>query len=146
MAMTATASKELRKKATDVICLDNPSIIAVSPCKKNIFYSVSKFTTISESFGPVLDELKEKLTSMGRIIIYCRRLNDCSSLYQFFKVGLSDQFTHPADAPSELSKYRLVEMFTSSTDAEVKAQIIQSFGCTSSPLSCVCYYSFWYGC
>ena len=138
MAMTATASKELRKKATDVICLDNPSIIAVSQCKKNIFYTVSKFTTINKSFGPVLDELKAKLTSMGRIIIYCRRIKDCSSLYEFFKVGLGDQFTHPVHTPSELSKYRLVEMFTSSTDAEVKAQIIQSFSCKSSPLRIVC--------
>ena len=109
MALTATASKELRKKATDVICLDNPSIIAGSPYKKNIFYTVSTCVSISESFGPVLDELKAKLTTIGRIIIYCRRFNDCSNLYQFFKVRLGDHFTHPVDAPSELSKYRLVE-------------------------------------
>ena len=65
---------------------------------------MSKVTTVSESFGPVLNELKAKLTSMEKIIIYCW----------------------------------LVEMFTNTTDAEVKAQIIQSFGCTSSPLRIVC--------
>jgi len=58
MAMMETASKKLRKKATDVICLDNPSIITVSPCKKKKF---SYSTTISESFGSVLDELKGKV-------------------------------------------------------------------------------------
>jgi len=95
------------------------------------------FVSISESFGPVLDELKAKLKTMGRIIIYCRRFNDCSNLYQFIKVGLGVHFTYPVDAPSELSKSRLVEMFTSSTDAEVKAQIILSFGSSSSPLRIV---------
>ena len=75
---------------------------------------------------------------MGRIIIYCRCCGDCSSLYRYFKVGLGENFTHPNDAPPELSKYRLVEMFTSDTDAEVKAQIIQSFNSTSSPLRIIC--------
>ncbi|XP_065892414.1 uncharacterized protein [Dysidea avara] len=137
MVLTATASKELRRKASDAICLDNPSVVAVSPCKRNIAYAVSNFTTISERFGPILEELKVKRTSMGRIIIYCRRCQDCSSLYSLFKVGLGEHFTHPIDAPEELSKYRLVEMFTSDTDAEVKTQIIQSFGSASFPLRIV---------
>ena len=71
-------------------------------------------------------------------MIYCRRFNDCSDLYRFFKVGLGKNFTYPNDAPPQLSKYRLVEMFTSCTDPEVKAQIIESFSSLSSPLRIVC--------
>lgn len=138
MAMTATASKELRRKASDTIGLINPTVIAVSPCKKNITYRLSKFVSIEESFGSILQEIKVKLTTMGRIIIYCRRFNDCSELYRYFKVGLGEKFTHPTDAPPELSKYRLVEMFTSCTDPEVKGQIIESFSSVSSPLRIVC--------
>ena len=138
MAMTATASKELRRKASDTIGLINPTVIAVCPCKKNITYRLSKFSSLEESFGSILEELKIKLTTMGRIIIYYRRFNDCSDLYRYFKVGLGKNFTHPIDAPPELSKYRLVEMFTSCTDPEVKGQIIASFSSVSTPLRIVC--------
>ena len=138
MAMTATASKELRRKASDTIGLINPTVIAVCPCKKNITYRLSKFLSLEESFGSILEELKIKLTTMGRIIIYCRRFNDCSDLYRYFKVGLSKNFTHPIDAPPKLSKYRLVEMFTSCTDPKVKGQIIASFSSVSTPLRIVC--------
>jgi len=105
MALTATASKDFKKKASDVIGLETPIIVAVSPCKRNIMYSVSTFTTINETFGPILKELREKVVSMGKIIIYCRHCGDCSSLYRYFKVGLGENFTHPNDAPPELSKY-----------------------------------------
>jgi len=47
------------------------------------------------------------------------------------------QQVHPTDAPCELSEYRLVNMFTSITDQEVKQQIIQSFGNPSAPLKIV---------
>ena len=138
MALTATASKDLRKKASDAIGLVNPTIIAMTPCKKNIVYGVSEFVSIGDTFGPILEELKDRLTTMGRIIIYCRRFNDCTCLYQFFKVGLGQNFTYPNDAPPELSKYRLVEMYTSCTDSDVKTQIVECFSSLSSPLRIVC--------
>jgi len=138
MAMTATASKVLRQKATEVIGLVNPKVIAVSPCKENIMYTVSDFVFIDESFATLLEELKSKLTLMDRTIIYCRGLNYCSDLYRYFKVGLGDKFTYPCDAPAELSKYRLVEMFTRCTDNEVKKQIFASFGSLTSLLRIVC--------
>lgn len=137
MAMTATASRELRLKISDAVGLIDPIVIAVSPCKSNISYGVSKFLSLEESFGQILEELKEKCISMGRVIIYCRRYEDCSNLYCFFKRGLGQGFTYPPDAPCELSKYLLVEMFTSCTDTEVKSQIIESFNKTTSPLRIV---------
>ena len=79
MALTATASKDLRKKASGTIGLANPTIIAVTPCKKNIVYGISSdVVSISVSFGPILEELRAKLTTMGRIIIYYQRFNDCT--------------------------------------------------------------------
>ena len=124
MAMAATASKELRMKVSSTIGLINPTVITISPCKSNISYNVSNFTSISETFGPVLHELRGTLTSMDRVIIYCRKIEDCSDLYCCFKRGLGDNFTYPSDAPCELSKYCLVDMFTSVTDQDVKQQII----------------------
>ncbi|XP_065892835.1 uncharacterized protein [Dysidea avara] len=116
MAMTATASKELRMK-----------------CHLQLVLS-----TLHETFGPVLHELRGKLTSMDRVIIYCRKIEDCSDLYCFLKRGLGDNFTYPSDAPCELSKYCLVDMYTSVTDQDVKQQIIKSFRNPSAPLRIVC--------
>ena len=45
-------------------------------------------------------------------------------------------FTEPCGAP-DLSRFRLVEMFSSCTDKEVKTQIVKSFNSQSS-LRCVC--------
>ena len=76
-------------------------------------------------------------SSIPRIIIYCRRCDDSSRLYKFFRreLSLGEDFTEPVDAP-DLSKYRLVEMYTSCTDEEVKSQIVRSF-CSDSPMRIV---------
>lgn len=73
---------------------------------------------------------------MQRVIIYCRRYDDCSQLYIYFKHALGSGFTEPRGAP-DLSRFRLVEMFSSCTDEEVKCQIVKSFS-APSPLRCVC--------
>lgn len=126
LAMTATATKSLRLKVSEVIGLVNPLVIAVSPCKANIVYAVSGFTSISATFAPILEELKKRRTTLPRMIVYCRRYDDCSKLYRYFRNGLGGGFTEPVDAP-DLSRFRLVEMFTACTDNEVKSQIIMSF-------------------
>ena len=40
---------------------------------------------------------------------------------------IGDNFTHPIGSPSILSKYRIVDMYTSCTQEEVKDNIINSF-------------------
>ena len=100
-------------------------------------YVGSLYTSISETFLPVLVRLKKERTEMPRILIYCLRFDDCADLYLFFKNGLSKGFTEPPDSP-DYSRFRLVEMFTSCTDAEVKSEIISSFTFTTAPLRLVC--------
>ena len=73
---------------------------------------------------------------MPRIIIYCRRYEEFSKLYIFFKNGLAEKFLEPSDAPDK-SEFRLVEMFTRITDEEVKLRIIKFFG-SNSHLRIVC--------
>ena len=138
LALTATATSLLRSKIIKIIGLWNPKIIAVSPCKANIMYSLSKFVSIETSVGPLLEQIKKLRVSMPRTIIYCRHYEDTSNLYQYFRAGLRLEgcFVEPSDAP-DLSRFRLVEMFTSCTDDDVKAQIISSFT-SESPLRIVC--------
>ena len=119
-----------------VVGLRNPMIIAISPCKKNIMYRVSRFSSIQETFKPVLECIKKLRLSMPRIIIYCRRYEDCHHLYVFFQNGLGDKFLEPQDAPDR-SGFRLVEMYSKLTDIDVKEDILKSFT-RNSPLRIVC--------
>ncbi len=57
---------------------------------------------------------------------------DCASAYLFFQNNMRYNFTNPVGAPS-ISKYRLVELFTSCTDESIKTQIIERF----TKLSCL---------
>ena len=43
LVLTETATSLLCSKIIEIIGLQNPKIIAVSPCKANIMYSMSKF-------------------------------------------------------------------------------------------------------
>ncbi len=52
MALTATATKALRKSVSCTIGLRNPVVIAINPCKSNIMYAVSSFNTIEDTFSP----------------------------------------------------------------------------------------------
>ena len=136
VALTATATKSLHSRVSSIIGMNDPTVVAVSPCKKNIMYSMSTFISIRETFGPILEAIRRLRVLMPRIIIYCRRYEECSNLYIFFKNGLAEKFLEPSDAPDK-SEFRLVEMFTRITDEEVKEQIIKSFG-SNSHLRIVC--------
>ena len=94
------------------------AIVAVSPDKSNIKYSVSPFTSIEETFSSLVTQLLRKKVNMGRVIVFCRTLDDCASLYLYFKKQLGRDFLHPVDAP-DLSKHRLVDMYTSCTETTI---------------------------
>ena len=124
LAMTATATKTLRTKVAEVIGLKDPLVIAVSPCRPNIIlYAMANFTSLVDTFAPLLLDLIKQRTLFPCSIIYCRTHEHCSKLYQFFKSGLKGGFTEPPNSTT-VSELRLVEMFTSCVDEEVKSQII----------------------
>ena len=72
---------------------------------------------------------------MGRIIIFCKTYIDVASIYRYFKTSMKENFTEPNGAP-DLSRYRLVEMYTRCTQQYVKDTIIEKFT-TSSQLRIV---------
>ncbi|KAL5509555.1 hypothetical protein EMCRGX_G004946 [Ephydatia muelleri] len=68
----------------------------------------------------------------GRPLCYCiisrqdKCCADCAMLYKLFQSQLKKEFTEPIGAPN-ISRFRLVDMFTSVTDKEVQDSIISSF-------------------
>ena len=135
MALTATATKILRLELSNILGMINPTAVVFSPCKPNISYFVMEFRSMNETFQTLLVQLTRR-TSCPRTIIYCQTFQDCSNLYLFLKVNLGVNFTEPPGAPTQLSRYRLVEMFTSFTPVNVKDQIISAF--TASQVRVVC--------
>ena len=81
----ATASNSLHKQIMKTLGMRNASIISISLNKRNIKYSVLKFETIDESFRPLVDEIIEKQDGMDKVLIFCRAINDCSTLYFYLK-------------------------------------------------------------
>ena len=48
MALTATATHNLRTQLAELIGMKKPVMVVISPCKTNIMYSVVTFTSITE--------------------------------------------------------------------------------------------------
>ena len=138
MALTATAPKTLRIQLSKLFGMKDPVSIILPPCKENIFYRLSSFVSLEENFSEMLDCIRKERDFFPRTIIYCRTMEDCSNLYLFFQRKLGKDFTVPSGAPPTLPKYRLVDMYTSCTDSEVKEQIIDSFTKPDGILRIVC--------
>ena len=84
-----------------------------------MIYAVADFETIPVTFLPLLERLEKERIKTPRVIIYCCSFKECADLYNFFQTKLGDGFTEPIDAP-DLSKYRLVEMFSSCTEDHIR--------------------------
>ena len=114
-----------------------------SPDKPNISYSVRVKASIEDVFTP-LDKLRAARCRLPRVIIYCRRCEECAELYHFFHSSLKQEFTEPVGAPN-LAMFCLVDIYTGVTRKSIRDSIVTSFGTSHAPLHVVIYHSIWYG-
>lgn len=98
MALTATATKVTRRAVCQVLGITS-AVIAQIPDRLNIKYSVhANPGSLEEAFAPLVEEIKNKRTTMDRVIIYCRTYDDCSMIYLFLKSRLEGEITEPKNA------------------------------------------------
>ena len=135
MALTATATKYVRQTVARQLGMRVPAVITAPPCRPNVTFSVQGFSCI-EDLMYLVEQLRSEGKEMGRVIIYCQRIQDCADLYAFFQRSLGHHFLSPPDAPNQ-SRFRVVDMFTSITDLNVKTQIVKSFTISDAPLRIV---------
>ena len=127
MALTATASKSSKMKIVSSLKMINPHVISISPHKKNIVYIVKNKPDSIEEFAQSLAAvLKDLCTEFPRLLIFCRKHDECSAMYQMLRMHMGSDFTEPPGAP-HLAKYRLADMYTKCTHPQVKEDIIKSF-------------------
>lgn len=101
-------------------------VISRNPRKPNIHYAVMPKTTIKDTFEPIIQDVLINKQNAQCTIIFCRSLPDCFSIYQFFRMRLQENLYYPTTSP-RVSRYRLVDMFTSLTEDSVKTNIIRNF-------------------
>ena len=70
MALTATATKMLRKDVCDIVDMKDSVLVSVSSDKDNIKYVVAGHVTMDKTFGPIADHLYKNHTDVGRTIIF----------------------------------------------------------------------------
>ena len=86
MALTATATQTLQHEIARILGMRGPTVISVSPCKINIMYALAApYHSISITFRPILMRLKKEGVKVPRIIIYCRKYEECADLHIFFR-------------------------------------------------------------
>ena len=135
MALTATAKKSLQEEVTTTLGMKAPKIVAASPSKPNITYIIKRYNSMEDAFLRLLKSLVEQRENFPRTIVYCQRLSECGHLYRYMRDALGREFTEPVGAP-DLPQFRLVDMFHSSVDIEIKESILLNF-CKPSQLRIV---------
>ena len=121
MALTATATVSTRDTVISILGMKSPTIVSASPDKPNISYSVRDKGNI-ESFSPLQKKLQTLRCQMPRVIIYCRKVEECSQLYLFFLSSMKHEFTERPGAPN-IATFRLVDIYTSVTRKNVHAGV-----------------------
>ena len=129
MALTATATRTTRQQVCRRLGMVKPVLIIESPNRSNIKYIIKPANNIEETFAPLVEELRRLRTMMDKRIIFCRTYDDCSRIYLFLRSRLGSEGVQPIGAP-DLSRLRLVELFTACTQKSIKDTILNSF---SSP-------------
>ena len=122
MALTATATRSLRKCVCTTLGMHDPYIITVSPDKSNLIFQVQPYESLETTFLPLITMLKEKRVTMDRTIVYCQQQDVCARLYLIFRLHLASEFTEPIGFP-DLPQFRLVDMFTSGSHVTIKEKI-----------------------
>jgi superfamily II DNA helicase RecQ len=104
MALTTTATKDLRYKVESLLGMVNPITIIRSPDKNNLRLSCIEMSNIGATLEMILKELHSKRTLTPRIIIFCKNTFDCAKLYTFFELNMGSDFTEPAESSHSIQE------------------------------------------
>ena len=77
------------------------------------------------TFSWLIDALKQKCTSLDRVVVFCQSLHTCASLYKLFGVNLREEGYKPVGSAPNVSK-RLFAMYHSKVDESDKKDILTS--------------------
>ncbi len=130
LALTATATQSVYETVRKNLCMKDPVVVAKSPNKPNIRYSVIRVSReLEKSFGWLIDQLKVNRCSLDRVIVFCRSISTCTNLYKLFISVLKEESYHPLGSPPT-TETRLLAMFHARIDDNDKKAILKSLVAT----------------
>ena len=125
MACSATVTKNIRQEVMSKLEMVDCAFVSTSPDRPNISYEVCPRVNFENDLNFVLESLKFQKLNAPRVIIYCRSLDMCASLYAHFHYELGDESYYPSGAP-HLCCNRLFGMYHSNTPERNKDTILKS--------------------
>lgn len=126
IALTATSTEQTKIKITQTLQMNPVNVICKSPNRPNIRYSIVKVSgDIHVAFKWLVSQLHKQRTSLDRVIVFCRSINRCVSLYKMFLVELKEASYEPRGSPPSIEN-RLFAMYHARVGDDDKAVIMES--------------------
>ena len=74
--------------------------------------------------SPIIEDLLQSNVKAQKRIIYSRYLNEEANVYEMIERMLGENLKYPPGAPTTLQKYRVVDIYTSCVEKELKFKIV----------------------
>nr|XP_054758518.1 ATP-dependent DNA helicase RecQ-like [Lytechinus pictus] len=118
VALTATATKEVRRSIIESLSLKNYTTISASPDRSNIKHSFMKSSSNSPdtNLAFLVKELQDRGRDCDRFLVYCQSRKIVSEVYSMFMYQLPP--THKA----------YVQMYHTNSEDDVQQHIVKDFG------------------
>lgn len=125
MALTATATKETYDCAVKYLSMKEPVLVALSPDRGNIKYTVNDKFNVDQLSDLLYHEMISTHT-FPKTVVFVRKYTDCSELYSILEHKLGSEVTSPPGYPN-ISEYRRIEMYSRVQTVEKKEKVLETF-------------------
>ena len=126
VALTATATEQVKSKITKNLQMNNVKVVCKSPNRPNIRYSVVKVSSdIHVAFRWLVSKLRQQHACLERVVVFCRSITRCASLYKMFLTKLREESYEPSGSPPSISS-RLFAMYHARVADDDKGLIMES--------------------
>ena len=100
VVLSATVTQQIFSEGMEFLFLKEVHLVALSPQRSNITYSVRPEVTIKELSEELAFSLKENRREYPKTIVFCRSYyQHCSQLYLLLRKNLIEDFTEPPNSP-----------------------------------------------
>ena len=125
-ALTATATQIVKDRIVHTLQMTSVRSIHLSANRANIRYTTTKVSRdIHTSFKWLVADLRMKRTALPRVIIYCRSIGTCASLYKMFITSLKENSYEPPGSHPSI-KNHLFAMYHARVSDDDEKQIMDS--------------------
>ena len=132
IAATATATKTTFQAVVKSLLMENVVVIGISPCRDNIFLTVTS-VSFSEFSNNVYTQLRMQGLNYPKTVIFCRSYSDCNLVYDKLELFLGPYITFPPGKPI-VRQYRLLHLYTRASTDDVKKKVLDEFVKESSQI------------